>query len=93
VHGAKFVTCAGPVAAAQPESSGRRRSMRAAEAGAEGGVIHSRGRARAMPLKPGTVWFTVLLGLLPGFTPRGTDSFLPTMPAIARGHGIAGGSR
>ncbi|HVC11953.1 MAG TPA: multidrug effflux MFS transporter [Burkholderiales bacterium] len=38
-----------------------------------------------MPLKPGTVWFTILLGLLLGLTPLGTDSFLPAMPAIARG--------
>lgn len=38
-----------------------------------------------MPLKPGTVWFTILLGLLLGLTPLGTDSLLPAMPAIARG--------
>ncbi|HVB50056.1 MAG TPA: MFS transporter [Burkholderiales bacterium] len=37
-----------------------------------------------MPLKPGTVWFTILLGLLLGLSPLGTDSFLPAMPAIAR---------
>lgn len=40
-----------------------------------------------MPLKPGTVWFTILLGMLLGFTPLGTDSFLPMMPAVARGYG------
>ena len=32
----------------------------------------------------GTLWLTVLLGLLIGLTPLGTDSFLPAMPAIAQ---------
>lgn len=40
-----------------------------------------------MPSKAGSVWFTILLGLLLGLTPLGTDSFLPAMPAIAQGFG------
>ena len=37
-----------------------------------------------MPLSPGSVWLTVLLGLLVALTPLGTDSYVPTLPAIAR---------
>jgi MFS transporter, DHA1 family, multidrug resistance protein len=36
-----------------------------------------------MHLPPGSVWLTVLLGLLVALTPLGTDSYLPTLPAIA----------
>jgi len=36
-----------------------------------------------MPLSPGSVWLTVLLGLLVALTPLGTDSYVPTLPAIA----------
>ncbi len=39
-----------------------------------------------------TLWFTVLLGLLLGLTPLGTDSFLPAMPAIAHGFGVPAGA-
>src|SRR3982750_3115914 len=37
-----------------------------------------------MHLSPGSVWLTVLLGLLVALTPLGTDSYLPTLPAIAQ---------
>ena len=36
-----------------------------------------------MHLSPGSVWLTVLLGLLVALTPLGTDSYVPTLPAIA----------
>jgi DHA1 family bicyclomycin/chloramphenicol resistance-like MFS transporter len=36
-----------------------------------------------MPLSPGSVWLTVLLGLLVALTPLGTDTYVPTLPAIA----------
>ena len=42
---------------------------------------------RRMPLSPGSVWLTVLLGLLVALTPLGTDSYLPTLPAIAEAFG------
>ncbi len=37
-----------------------------------------------MHLSQGSVWLTVLLGLLVALTPLGTDSYLPTLPAIAQ---------
>ncbi len=37
-----------------------------------------------MPISTSSVWFTILLGVLLGFTPLGTDTFLPAMPTIAR---------
>ena len=40
-----------------------------------------------MHLSPGSVWLTVLLGLLVALTPLGTDAYLPTLPAIARAFG------
>lgn len=40
-----------------------------------------------MPLSPGSVWLTVLLGLLVALTPLGTDSYVPTLPAIALAFG------
>ena len=40
-----------------------------------------------MPLSPGSVWLTVLLGLLVALTPLGTDSYVPTLPAIAQAFG------
>jgi len=40
----------------------------------------------------GTLWLTVLLGLLLGLTPLGTDSFLPAMPAIAQGFDAPAGA-
>src|SRR3954471_1059549 len=40
-----------------------------------------------MHLSPGSVWLTVLLGLLVALTPLGTDSYLPTLPAIAEAFG------
>ena len=40
-----------------------------------------------MPLSPGSVWLTVLLGLLVALTPLGTDAYLPTLPAIAQAFG------
>ncbi len=42
---------------------------------------------RRMPLSPGSVWLTVLLGLLVALTPLGTDSYVPTLPAIAQAFG------
>ena len=38
---------------------------------------------RRMHLSPGSVWLTVLLGLLVALTPLGTDAVLPALPAIA----------
>ncbi len=40
-----------------------------------------------MHLSPGSVWLTVLLGLLVALTPLGTDAYLPTLPAIAEAFG------
>jgi len=40
-----------------------------------------------MPLSPGSVWLTVLLGLLVALTPLGTDSYLPALPAIVQDFG------
>ena len=40
-----------------------------------------------MHLSPGSVWLTVLLGLLVALTPLGTDAYLPTLPAIALAFG------
>ena len=40
-----------------------------------------------MHLSPGSVWLTVLLGLLVALTPLGTDAYLPTLPAIAQAFG------
>src|SRR5476651_2727676 len=40
-----------------------------------------------MHLSPGSVWLTVLLGLLVALTPLGTDSYVPTLPAIALAFG------
>jgi DHA1 family bicyclomycin/chloramphenicol resistance-like MFS transporter len=40
-----------------------------------------------MPLSPGSVWLTVLLGLLVALTPLGTDTYVPTLPAIALAFG------
>lgn len=37
-----------------------------------------------MPISTSSVWFTILLGVLLGFTPLGTDTFVVAMPAIAR---------
>jgi DHA1 family bicyclomycin/chloramphenicol resistance-like MFS transporter len=42
---------------------------------------------RRMHLSPGSVWLTVLLGLLVALTPLGTDSYVPTLPAIALAFG------
>ena len=42
---------------------------------------------RRMHLSPGSVWLTVLLGLLVALTPLGTDSYVPTLPAIAQAFG------
>jgi DHA1 family bicyclomycin/chloramphenicol resistance-like MFS transporter len=36
-----------------------------------------------MHLSPGSVWLTVLLGLLLALTPLGTDAYLPALPAMA----------
>jgi MFS transporter, DHA1 family, multidrug resistance protein len=44
-------------------------------------------KIRGMHLSPGSVWLTVLLGLLVALTPLGTDSYLPTLPAIAQAFG------
>ncbi len=44
-------------------------------------------KMRRMPLPPGSVWLTVLLGLLVALTPLGTDSYVPTLPAIAQAFG------
>lgn len=40
-----------------------------------------------MHLSPGSVWLTVLLGLLLALTPLGTDAYLPALPAIAQAFG------
>lgn len=37
-----------------------------------------------MPLSPGSVWLTVLLGLLLALSPLGTDAYLPALPAMAQ---------
>ncbi|MSP95756.1 MAG: Bcr/CflA family efflux MFS transporter [Betaproteobacteria bacterium] len=42
---------------------------------------------RRMHLSPGSVWLTVLLGLLVALTPLGTDAYLPVLPAIAQAFG------
>ena len=42
---------------------------------------------RRMHLSPGSVWLTVLLGLLIALTPLGTDAVLPALPAIAHAFG------
>jgi MFS transporter, DHA1 family, multidrug resistance protein len=45
-----------------------------------------------MPISTSSFWFTVLLGLLLGFTPLGTDTFVPAMPTIARELGAEPGA-
>jgi DHA1 family bicyclomycin/chloramphenicol resistance-like MFS transporter len=42
---------------------------------------------KPMHLSPGSVWLTVLLGLLLALTPLGTDAYLPALPAIAEAFG------
>ena len=37
-----------------------------------------------MPLSSGSVWLTVLLGLLLALSPLGTDAYLPALPAMAQ---------
>jgi DHA1 family bicyclomycin/chloramphenicol resistance-like MFS transporter len=45
-----------------------------------------------MPISTSSVWFTILLGILLAFTPLGTDTFVPTMPTIARQLGAEPGA-
>lgn len=45
-----------------------------------------------MPIATSSVWFTIFLGMLLAFTPLGTDTFVPAMPAIARALGAEAAS-
>jgi len=45
-----------------------------------------------MPISPSSIWFTIFLGILLGFTPLGTDVFAVAMPAIAREFGAEAAS-